>query len=201
MAARRELKRKNTPKGSVERPKPHRTKEPDGVKRNAQNVILGLVYDGWFYPLDGMSDEDFKFVENHLMQERLSPGDTLKEEFAKVKDDPVLSEMLVDRAYRDMRKKKTVDKVTGDDVREFLNTREGATMSLWLMLRKHQPDLTVEDVTAIFNDCATADMHRRIDEANRDLIEGAGVKLDAEHPAAEVEVEVPTPPAAADGAG
>jgi hypothetical protein len=155
------------------------TDEPDGVKRNDRDQVIGLNHGGTFYPMDGIDDEDFKFVEQHLNENRLSPAAMLKEQFALIKGDEALERHIAKLAYEDMRKKPNVDRVTAADVQKFLTTREGAAMSLWLMMRKHDDSLTLEDVEGIFADCAEAEMQRKVDEANRETIKRAGLDPDA----------------------
>jgi hypothetical protein len=164
---------------AVDRPKPHKTDEPDGVVRNKQGSILGINHEGMFYPMDGITDEDFREIEEHLLTEKYTPAETLKEEFAKLRDVPELAQMVVELAYQDMKKKKPArDRISADEVSAYLSTRDGAVHSLWLMMRKHDPSMTRQDVETIFLNCADADMHRRIAELNSDLIEKAGVPLD-----------------------
>lgn len=130
-----------------------------------EGKIVGIVYRGVRYDILGMDDADFREVEQFLMTKRKNPLVAIKDELAAAKDNPALQEMLVKLAYDDMRKHKTVDLISRDEVIDYLQTREGGVRSMWLCLRKQIPDLTLEKADEIMGAVSTAEMMAARDEA------------------------------------
>jgi hypothetical protein len=124
-------------------------------------TLVALRHKGTSYELTGVGDDEFKEVEAHLMKNRLNPIDAIKDQLEAIKGNQTLTDALLDRAYRDMRKGGKVDAVTRQDVFDFLNTREGAAMSIWMMVRKTKPDATIADAEKILAECATAEGDRK----------------------------------------
>ncbi len=146
-----------------------------GFGRDGKNKLVSIVHQGTTYELVGMDDKDFLEVEAHLMKARKNPLLAIKAQLEGIKDDPALQEMLVDRAYRDLRKGDAVDVVTRKEVMEYLDTREGAAMSIWMMLRKKDAGMTLARATEIMSEVSTAEALKKRDAASKEYIEKAGL--------------------------
>lgn len=155
-------------------------REGDGLIRDGSGNLMAMVCEGERFELASMDDDDFKEVEQYLLEQRRDPLAAIKDELARVKDNPVLVDKLVDRAYRDLRKAGNVDAISHKDVADYLDTREGAIRSLWLMVRKSRPDVSLERATEMFRTISTAEAIKRRDEASRTLI--ARAQADAPQP-------------------
>jgi hypothetical protein len=81
---------------------------------------------------------DLTEIENHLLAEREPVEDVLPRLLAKLGNMPNQQEMMVRVALNDARKK---DKVTGRDVAEYIDTKEGKLYTLWVCVREHQPEV------------------------------------------------------------
>jgi hypothetical protein len=146
----------------------------DGLIRNDSGQIVAIRHQGTVYRLEGVQEEDFDEIELYLKQRRKSPLDAIKEELANLSDNPQLREALIDRAYRDLRKEAEVSKISMSEVRDYLDTREGAIHSIWIVLRRQKPDLTREEVTQLFRDVSTAEALKRRDEVSQELLKHTG---------------------------
>jgi hypothetical protein len=140
-----------------------RNKGPDRAHRNARGFVIGITYHGHYYPMGALTDADMKEVERYLASQRRDPLEAIRPELERAGNNARLLEMLVDRAYRDLRK--PADVPGKEEVADWLDTRSGAIYSIWLMLRREQPSITLPQVEQIFADVNTAEMLRSRDEA------------------------------------
>jgi hypothetical protein len=137
----------------------------DGLERK-NGVLMAMIHKGQRYELPGTNDEDFQEIERFLLENRVNPLLAIKDELAAVRDDPRLTEMLVDRAYRDMRKAPNVDQISQSEVADYLNTRDGTVHALWLMIRRQHPEVTWEQTRTMFSEVSTAEAQKRLDDAS-----------------------------------
>jgi hypothetical protein len=63
-----------------------------------------------------------------------------------------------------MRRGDKVDAVPKKDVFDFLDTEDGAAMSFWLMMRKKNPKITLEESQKIMSDVSLAEALSARDE-------------------------------------
>jgi hypothetical protein len=140
------------------------------VVRDAKNELKGFRYGDDFYPAGVVSEDDLEEVGEYLKRQRFSPMEAIKGEFAKAAGNPRMEELLIDRAFQEMRKGPKAAQVTRQEVHEFLKSHEGTVYLMWVMFKKKDPVITLEQAKAIFREAAAEDMQRRIDEANAELI-------------------------------
>jgi hypothetical protein len=151
-------------------------REDDGVVwDDERRRVVALVHQGKRYPLRPLTEDDFERIEEYLQKQRKDPLSAIEDDFARAANNPRLQEMLVERAYRDLRKEKTVAKVTRQEVHDYLDTREGTIHSLWLMMKHHAPDLTLDHARVIFREASSAEGLKKLqegrDRANVELID------------------------------
>jgi hypothetical protein len=152
----------------------------DGTERGGKDGrrIVAITWQGKRYVFPAGREEDMAEVEAYLTAQR--PGaQQLARELEKFADNPRLYEALMDRAFKHLAAGPAAERPTAQDVRDFLNTREGAIVNLWTMLRRAYPqdfpatDAGLAKVRQMYSAVVTADVQAQLDLANEDLIRQA----------------------------
>lgn len=120
-------------------------------------------FDDYIYP--PMRVEEYSVIEQHLLKNRVSPVDAVLpelERLSQVKSAAArgLMRALEKQAYRDMRKKKEANKVTLEEVEEYINTPEGALFAMKICLQRKHPDITDAEIRRIYDWYGEQEMRR-----------------------------------------
>lgn len=84
--------------------------------------------------LEPLTLRDFGLIEQHLLSQRRSPLDLVKD---VVRDlPPELAKSLLEQAYEDAKKGNTI---SPQEIAEWIDTFDGMAYSLWLSLEKRYP--------------------------------------------------------------
>jgi hypothetical protein len=136
----------------------------DGLGRTSgagKTITIG----GKDFFLEPLTLRDFGVVEQHLLSKRPNP---LKIVGEAAKDmPPEIAEQMFKAAYEDAKKGANV---TTAEVTHFLDSFDGMSYTMYLMLRKKQPDLTQDDVYELLSQCTPEDIAQLQDD--RDLVSG-----------------------------
>jgi len=95
---------------------------------------------GETYEIHPLTMQDFGMLENAYLERKPNPLKAVVELKGQLPDDDYKE--LLERAYKDATK---ANKATPDEIQEWLETREGITMSMWLSIRKGRKDFTMDD--------------------------------------------------------
>lgn len=100
--------------------------------------------------------EDFAVVENHLLKNRVSPIDAVLpelERLASIKTQGArrLAKALEQQAYRDLRKSKAQNKISLDEMQDFIDNPEGLLFTMRICLQRLHPTISDYDVRRIFD--------------------------------------------------
>ena len=124
------------------------------------------------YWLPGMRVEEYAVVEQHLLKNRVSPVDAVLPEIEKLltngsKVARRMARQLEKQAYTDLRKSKATNKLTVEEVQDYLDSVDGMLFTLRICLLRNHPTITEAEVLRVFNWQGEDEM-RRI----RDLAQG-----------------------------
>lgn len=105
---------------------------------------------GTSYEIGALTLEDYATMEQHLLADRPSPVDNLKDVIAATTGaNKESKEILLKLAYGDLKKG---HKVPADDLQEWMSTPEGGVFATWLAMKQKKPDLTLDFVKKLFNE-------------------------------------------------
>lgn len=159
----------------------------DGVSRaSGEGSIIVRIPKGWQgdgkpntdaegfdeYTWPALRLEDFAVVENHLLKNRVSPIDAVLpdlERLSQVKSQAArrLMRSLEKQAYVDLRKSKAMNKLSVDEVQEYIDTPDGALFTMKLCIQRKHPTITDAEILRIFQWLGYQEAKRL-----RDLIQG-----------------------------
>lgn len=150
------------------------------------------------YKLPGLRVEEYAIVENHLLKNRVSPVDAVLGEIEKLHklNTPAARRMarrLERDAYTDLRKSKASNKLTIEEVQEFLDSVDGMLFTMRICLERFHPGITEAEVLRVFNWQGEVES-RRV----RDLVQGLDALGNSTGP--NLAEEVRAEPAASTGA-
>lgn len=114
---------------------------------------LGDGFDEYWMP--PMRLEEYAVVEQHLLKHRVSPVDAVMpelERLAKIggKAARRFAKALEEKAYQDLRKSRDQNKLTTEQVGEWLDTPAGVLFTMKLCLSRSHPGITDAEVKRIF---------------------------------------------------
>lgn len=107
------------------------------------------------YWLPPMRVEEYAVVENHILKNRVSPIDAVLPEIERLisigtKTARRMAKRLEASAYADLRKSKATNKLTVDEVQEYLDSVDGMLFTMKLCLMRNHPTITDAEVLRIF---------------------------------------------------
>lgn len=141
-----------------------------------------LVAHGQAYQISPLDPQtDMLDLEKHYALLRNDPVDAILSKADKLQKYPQLLKEFMDRAYADLRKKKGFDKPTDAELLQFLRTRDGLFWSLARQLRRHNPELTDDQVWDIIRTAGFADVKAmaNLREATNERLGKVASALDA----------------------
>lgn len=108
------------------------------------------------YWLPPMRVEEYAIVENHLLKNRVSPVDAVLPDIERLlalgtKTARRMARRLEQQAYADLRKSKATNKLTVEEVQEFLDSVDGMLFTMRICLMRNHPTITEAEVLRIFN--------------------------------------------------
>ena len=109
-------------------------------------------------------DQDgMRQLENWILEHRQSPLD-----IAKTKLDGLTPEQQNALLAEALRMEATLpNSITEDEYAAMLDTREGAAMTFWLMLRKNHPEVQLEDVESIVEQATAEEFDRMLQDRDK----------------------------------
>ena len=119
---------------------------------------------GRTYRLGTLTLKDLGEIENRIVSKRPDPLAVAVEKLDRL--DQKQQEFLLGRAYD---RAALARRATVREVEAWRRTREGICYLFWLMVRKHQPEITLEKAVELVDEMADevrAELCRRIDEGS-----------------------------------
>jgi len=107
---------------------------------------------------------DYGEIENRILARRPDPLALVREKFDGLSEEQ--QRFLLGRAYD---RAAAAQLVTAEELRRWRDTPEGICYRFWLMVRKHQPEITLEEASELFRraiDRHGAEIRRRMDQLN-----------------------------------
>ncbi len=139
----------------------------DGIYEMAASPMPAVV-GGTTYLLGQLTASDDGLIEQRILTERRKPADVLAEFLPKLEGED--RRALLEIAWKD---EVRGPRVPYAEVRSWLLTERGQVFRMWLMLKHHQPDTTLEQAGAIYRQ-ALAEYGQK---AMREAAEASGAEL------------------------
>jgi hypothetical protein len=121
-----------------------------------------IVLAGATYRLADIRIRHYGEIEKRILASRPNPLEAVKPQLAGLPEH--LQKHLLSQAYDDLMRG---PQASQDEMSQWLSTPEGTCFLLWLLLREHQPDISLEWCESVLDDdpAALEQVHARLDEA------------------------------------
>lgn len=157
----------------------------DGIARPAGSGTT-IELGGKTLILEPLTLKDYGLVENEYLKRKPNPIEVVAKAAEHLSQE--MYDRLLDRAYKDATK---VNKATPEEVADWIDSREGIIFTVWIMLRKSYPEMSMEDVEATVGSMAEDEL-RKLSEA-RDVSAGIDELGNSTGPSSGLAREKPLP--------
>lgn len=101
---------------------------------------------GTKYMLSPLTVKELGSCEQYLLSQRKTPLQIARENMAGLSDED--KEILLRAAIKETR---SSSKIPAEEVKRWIDTLEGSKYTIWMMIRKNHPEMTMERVSELID--------------------------------------------------